>query len=184
MKSHIALALDLEIDENKVIEIGLTEIDLKSRNILRTYSMPIKPSSYWASEPYFCWISEEVSILTGWTYGKLNKSGVTLAEACRRIQEKYGGLNRLLITDSDLETEALKRSVFKAHPAHYPFGDSTLNVSHLFSILFREFGSSIGLDEMLTRVGLTFEGRRHRASDDSRNIAKLLLRLTEMKMNG
>ncbi|HEY9788030.1 MAG TPA: 3'-5' exonuclease [Candidatus Obscuribacterales bacterium] len=185
MRSNIANVLDLELtcyedgvfpegERAEVIEFGITMVDLPTRTILKTLSIPVIPTMSTVSP--FC------ARLTGWTPAKLNRSGVPYAEACRRILEKYGGRNRLLVVDSDDETEIVRVQCALSGngiaPVEYPFGTSQLNVSTLFELLTGE-KSNVGLDKMLELLGLQFEGRRHRAGDDSKNIARVLLKLLE-----
>lgn len=165
MKSKIANVLDLEFNTNKeIIEIGITMVDLETRKILKTYSIPIKN----LLGP----IDPEITKLTGWTDSKLAKQGTNLWIACDRITQKYGGKGRLLIVDSDEES-----SLFAPHSS--PFGKSMINVSTLYCIKFKKFGIETSLENMLKDVGLKFEGTQHRASDDSKNIARLFLELTK-----
>jgi inhibitor of KinA sporulation pathway (predicted exonuclease) len=179
MKSHIANVIDLEINCGwEIIEFGLTTVDLAERKILQTYSIPISGRAKL--------LSPAISALTGWTDKKLDAAGVPFHEACYRIRDKYGGHGRLLITDSEMETVAIKRhlniryssSEDDERKAMYPFGgrQDTLNVSSLYKIKTGDFYNR-SLTHMLNYFDLEFEGRLHRASADSYNIARLFLEL-------
>lgn len=179
MRSNIANVLDLELtcyeggifpegEMPEIIEIGITMVDLTKRSVIKTISIPVVPTRSTVS-PY-------CAALTGWTYAKLMRQGVPFSEACRRLSEKYGGRNRLIVTDSDGEGETI-RSQCALMGVAYPLGSSFLNVSTLFELLTGEKGN-LPLDQMLEKLGMAFEGRRHSGADDSRNIARLFLALT------
>lgn len=178
MKTHLANVLDLELscypdgkfpddERQEIIEVGLTTVDLHKMEIVAVRSIPVIPTM--SSISPFC------TELTGWTQAALNKQGVPFEEAVRRLVEKYGSKNRLLVTDS-----AGDRKFFDWQCAMFgkssPFGDYEQNVSVLFSI-YTEIFQNVSLDDKLEKLGLKFEGRRHRADSDSMNIARLLIEL-------
>lgn len=180
-KSKIANVLDTEWtcyedgvfpdgQSAEIIEVGITEVDLESLTIVRTLSIAVKPVKSTVSR--YC------TELTGWTESALNRQGVILFEACRRITQKYGGQNRLLVTDCGSEAPSMQAQCQLSNVA-FPFGDEQLNVSVLFALVTGN-RKRLGLTEMLNAVGLEFEGRLHRAGDDSKNIARLLIKLTEL----
>lgn len=181
MKSHIINVFDSEWtcyadgifppgEMPEPIEFGITLVDLKKRAIVRRLCIPIFPVKSQISS--FC------TELTGWTKDKLKKQGgVSLSEACRRVAEKYGGQNRLLVIDTDGEIPELKAHCDKNAVA-FPFGGSTFNVSTFFALLTGE-KANLGLEAMLLKLGCHFEGSRHFAYDDSYNIARLFLELLE-----
>jgi DNA polymerase III alpha subunit (gram-positive type) len=157
--TNTAVAIDTEHDSGRLIEIGFTTISLMDLEPQVCHSIPIKVDFE---------VSKEITELTGWTNSKLNKSGVTLAEATRRVRNICGS-HRLLVVDSVQEV---------------PFLESQLGISlglHRFCIsdMFtaRTLIKSPSLEKMLDYYNLTFEGRLHRASDDSRNIARVFIRM-------
>ena len=181
MKTHIANVIDLELscypanefphgETKEIIEVGLAIVDLRSLSITKTYSVPIVPS--------VSTISPYCTELTGWTGAKLKRQGVEFKEACRRLSEKYGGQNRLLITDSD--DPDFFREQCLAMQVTYPFGTDCINVSTLFALFTGEF-RKVSLESMLAKFGMEFEGRLHSAEDDARNIARLFIRLIREK---
>lgn len=172
--SKVANAIDLELHEGEVIEVGLTTIDLGARSILQSYSFPIKHNKR---------ISDEIYQLTGWTQSKLNKSGEELPVVYKRLLEKYGLVGRLLITDDKdewrtLVSDAVNKLSLKAREPLFTGMEAPeqVNVSSLFRIKYNDF-SSQSLLGMLEKTGLGFIGRQHRAKDDSYNIARLFLEL-------
>lgn len=153
----------------EVIEFGITTVDLASRRIVKTISIPVLPVM--SSVSPYC------TQLTGWTHARLLKQGVAFSEALRRLKEKHGARGRLLVTDSNGDLE-LVGSQCRQLGVVYPFGEDHLNVATLFALLTRQ-RRNLSLEEMLAAVGLTFEGTPHRAGTDSRNIARLLLALLD-----
>ena len=178
MKSHLANVLDLELscypkgefpegERQEIIEVGLTTVDLRDMRILTVRSIPIIPTMSTISP--FC------TELTGWTEAALRKQGVEFEEAVRRLLEKHGSKNRLLVSDS-----AGDRKFFDWQCAMFgkssPFGDDELNVSVLYSIYTHQF-ENVSLEDKLAKLELQFEGRPHRADSDSKNIARLMIEL-------
>lgn len=171
--NKVALAIDFELTPFEKstfpIEIGLTEINLNTMEIIKVISFPIKTDLI---------IPIEIVKLTGWTHTKLQRVGYDLAEVCEKIEANYGGRNRLLIVDQWNEFEPLKYVANKKGPVRFPFGKHVFNVSDLYSIKFKDFEER-GLEYKLKQVGLEFEGKPHKASWDSLNIAKLFIKLME-----
>jgi len=64
--SNIANVFDVEHDDGRLIEIGLTTVSLKDRQILQSHSIAIKPDFE---------LTAEISRLTGWTTAHLNLPG-------------------------------------------------------------------------------------------------------------
>ena len=182
MKNHIANVLDLELscypggifpsdERQEIIEIGLTTVCLASMRVLKVRSIPIIPTM--SSISPFC------TELTGWTEEALKRQGCQFGEAVRRLTEKYGSRNRLLVSDSAGDRKAFDwQCALFGLPS--PFGDDELNVSVLYSMYTGDF-RNVKLEEKLNRVGLTFEGEPHRGDVDSFNIARLLIELSKPK---
>lgn len=173
MKSHICNILDLEHDNGIIIEVGLTEVDLLKRKILKSYSYPVKTEIK---------VSDEVHQLTGWTTAKLQKQGEDLSKIYRRLLDDKGLVGRLMVIDQPNEWMLFVANMASLYGArNYPCAkpEDTLCVSSLWKIKHKEFGANTSLPVMLKVEGLEFEGRRHSAKDDSLNIARLFLKCTE-----
>ncbi len=154
-------------EQKEVIEIGLCMVDLKALTIVSTLSIPIVPQC--AAISPFC------TELTGWTMAKLRRQGVSFEAACERLSRKYGTKNRLLVTDSAGDVQLIRRQC-KRLGVPCPLGSSHQNVATLFKLLTGQ-RKNIGLDAMLERTGLQFEGVRHRGWCDAKNQARLLIEL-------
>ena len=154
-------------EREEIIEFGLCVVDVGALKIVKTVSIPIIPTMSKVS-PY-------CTQLTGWTEDKLRRQGVPFTEAVRRLRDKYGSRNRLLVTDSDKETRVTHEQCELAG-LEFPFGDARLNVSTMFALLSRQ-KRRLGLEKMAQMLGLTLEGTLHRGSDDAKNIARIFLTL-------
>lgn len=159
--SKIANVIDVEHDNGRLIEIGLTTVAIAERQILQSYSLPIKPDFE---------LTPEVSKLTGWTTAKLHRQGISKEEALRRLLSSYGAANRLLVSDHSDEVPFLEDALGVKLSPH------RLNVSVLLALLTGN-DINLGLEEMLAMYGMQFEGRQHNGADDSKNIARLFLKL-------
>ena len=164
----IANVLDLELNsDGSIIEIGITEVNLAS-------GAPVHP---------------EIVELTGITDRMLHRSGEEFDDVCQRIKTKYGGKNRMLITDNKDElipfvTQVEKYAYVDSQfvdmddADRIPFHFTPVNVSDLYRIAFRRTGlRDVSLEQMILDTGNKFEGRQHRAGPDSFNIAKLFCTL-------
>ena len=172
MNSMIALAIDLEHDNGKIIEIGLTEINLKKRVLGKTVSLLIKTEDR---------VSDHVYELTGLTKGKLNKGGMSLEDAIDKLFYKYGAANRLIVTDSEYEVPLIEKNWLTYCPyfqLDFKFSLDRINVGSLFKVANRD-NTSWSLKEMLDVLCREEQQRPHRAGSDSIDISKVFLKLTE-----
>lgn len=178
MKSNILNVLDLELscypddkfpagEQKEIIEFGITTVDLSKLTILQSFSLPIIPT--------MSSISPYCTELTGWTEAKLKRQGMPFSEALRRIEKKYGGKNRTVVTDSDKELDAV-RAQCQLMGLPCPFGSGYFNVSTFIAVLTGEL-RNLSLPEKLALFQLEFDGSLHSGKDDSRNIARLLIEM-------
>lgn len=65
------------------------------------------------------------------------------------------------------------RNDCKYHNILYPFNDEHINLKELFSKK-QNLGKRYGTGKALIKVGIEYEGKRHRGIDDVRNIYKLI----------
>lgn len=170
--------IDCEHDNGTCIEVGLTTVNLKKREIMKSYSIPIKRVNGYS-------ISKSITELTGWTDKALDRQGFTPEKAIELLTAKHAIETRLCVTDHVNEIPFLLARL-KGHTEgtltgkihRYGIGsiNNRLNVSILFSLLTGQ-QSNIGLEEMLAYFGHNFEGRQHSAKDDSRNIARVFIEI-------
>lgn len=151
----------------ETIEFGITVVDLESKAIVASHSIPVIPR--------MSSVSDYCTDLTGWTYQQLLECGVDFKDACQRIVEEFDGLNRLVVVDSDSDLPAIRRQCEMLN-LPMPFGAAQQNVSALFSLL-TDRRRNIGNAKLLRLLGLEPEPVRHRADSDSRATARAFLEL-------
>jgi len=153
---------------SEIIEIGLCVLDPKSLDITRKNSYIVRPKH---SE-----ISKFCTSLTGHT-AKSTKCGVPLGDACNTLMRKYGTKNRVWASWGDTDRLHFKEEC-SDKDAKYPFGNSHINVSDLFSLTMGE-SVRISVTNALKMIGLEFEGREHSGRDDAFNTARILAYLLD-----
>lgn len=181
--SKLINVIDLEFEGarpwNKIIEIGLTVVDGEKRQIVQSYSFPIRylakldwpfNEAGFIEYPEANMVTPEITELTGWTEKKLLKQGEPLPKVITRLETKYGAKNRLCVIDCEDE--------FDAFGEDNPFGRKTFNISEMYRLKTRTF-TGVSLLDMLKGCGLEFVGRQHSGKDDSYNIARVFLELTK-----
>lgn len=190
MISSVAVAVDVESDGGRLIEIGLTTLDWRRAEIMQSYSLAVHPREA-ASTCLICGsaesryhedayghdykavpieVSEHVRQLTGWDNARLAKVGLSKMEIVRRMIDLYGMRNRLIISDASDEAGFIEEALGTKLSEH------RINVAILFALRHR-IEKSPSLEQMLVASSLTFEGRAHDAKWDSLNIARLFLAL-------
>ena len=100
------------------------------------------------------------------------EQGVSLAEACRILQETYRSKRRLWASYGDYDRLQFERNCAAAGAPH-PFGPGHLNVKTLFAIT-RSLRREVGMSKALQILGMPLEGTHHRGGDDAWNIAGIL----------
>lgn len=151
---------------SEIIEIGITPIDTKSKNVLETKNILVKPTNSKISE--FC------TKLTTLTDNDVN-SGVSFKDACdmlvntfdskRRVWASYGNYDKRQFEDQ-CERENIE----------YPFFRSHINIKTLFAIT-HSLKKEVGMIKALNILQMPLVGTHHRGGDDSRNIANILLKI-------
>jgi inhibitor of KinA sporulation pathway (predicted exonuclease) len=147
----------------ETIEIGVCMLNSKTFNISRSHSYIIRPE--------YSDISNYCTQLTGHTQESV-KNGIPFAHACNKMSKEYGTKNRVWASWGDgdrihFEEECISKD------ATYPFGESHINVSDLFTLAI---GMNIRLSvtDALKVLGKDFLGRQHCGADDAFNTAVIL----------
>lgn len=166
------LSLDLEMAQpsGKIIQVGACVGDLRTGEILETYSRYVKIDES---------LSPFIVTLTGITDNCLSTEGVTLVEAyegLKAICERYDTFCNPLVWGGGDSKEL--RDQLGQTPG-WPFGHRWLDVKTLFQ--FNQFKHDqkpqAGLAKALFKCGLNFKGRKHNALDDAINTFRLAHRL-------
>ncbi|MFQ3645951.1 MAG: 3'-5' exonuclease [Anaerolineae bacterium] len=153
--------------ENEIIEIGVTVLDLATLELSPAVSLLIPPT---ASE-----VSPFCTQLTGLTHDQLQREGITFEAACHRLEKEFNARNRLWASWGGWDMRIM-RAQCKARGVRYPFSDKHANLKRLYADVV---GQRVGLKTALEARQLLLEGVHHRGSDDAYNAGRVLVSLIE-----
>lgn len=140
----------------EIIQIGLVEVNTKTKEIGRKKDMFVVPEKTEMSQ--YC------MDLTGITKKQVYKQGLTYDKAIEILETKFGFNNKLVIAWGR-DDKAFRNGI-----------DQYMNLSHLYSMI-NGTDEKFKLEEALKREGLVFEGKPHNALIDAENTAKLFIHL-------
>ncbi|MGW6276651.1 exonuclease domain-containing protein [Kribbella sp. NPDC055071] len=152
--------------EHEIIEIGLSVVDLDSRQRLAKHGVLVRPERSTVSA--FC------TELTGLTQEKVD-GGVSFAQACDLLVSQYQTDKLPWMSWGDYDRKQFQRQCADFGVA-YPFSDDHTNAKARFAELHglrRRPYMALALEI----AGLPVEGRLHSGADDAWNIAGLVLHM-------
>lgn len=152
---------------SEIIEVGLTTVDLASRERTGRHRVLVRPACSVVSG--FC------TELTGLTRAEVD-TGVSFARACELLAEEYHAATRPWASWGDYDRRQFRRQC-EATGVRYPFGSAHVNAKAVFSTAYG-LRKQPGMAAALKIARLPPEGRHHRGEDDAWNIAALVLRLS------
>jgi len=174
LKRDLILLIDLEATcwdrkppagmYNEIIEIGISALDYRTKEIKLKDTIIVKPQ--------FSEISEYCTNLTSITQEMVDEKGVTLAEACKILEDTYKSKDRIWASWGEYDNNQIKREC-KHKKIENPFGRTHINMKPLFSFAYG-LHTDYGVGEALEHLGMEFEGNAHRGVDDAYNIARIL----------
>lgn len=150
----------------EIIEIGITELDLRTRTFGCTEGILVRPRVGDISE--FC---TELTTITP----EMVAEQPYLDTQVQYFREKYNTKNRIWASWGEYDKSQWQRECGRTNIS-YPFDSFHINIKAVFATLYQR---RMGIDEALLAVGLPFTGTHHRGGDDSRNIAQLYLTLID-----
>ncbi|MGW4473773.1 exonuclease domain-containing protein [Nonomuraea sp. NPDC004354] len=153
---------------SEIIEIGLTVVDLRTRERRSRHRILVRPARSTVSA--FC------TDLTGLTQAEV-ETGVGFAEACRMLAAEHAAGSRPWASWGDYDRHQFTRQC-AATGAAYPFSRRHTNAKAVFTEA-HGLRKRPGMAEALRIAGLPLEGRHHRGEDDAWNIAALVLSLAD-----
>lgn len=153
-------------DINEIIEIGISVIDTKSRNIIESRSIIVKPEQSQVSE--FC------TELTTLTQEDVD-SGITFKKACDILFFEYNAKNFVCASYGNYDKNQFERQC-KRENVEYPFSNDHINVKSLFALKY-SLRKDVGMTTALNILKMPLVGTHHRGIDDSKNIANILLKI-------
>jgi inhibitor of KinA sporulation pathway (predicted exonuclease) len=158
-----------EGQEHEIIEIGITVVDRKTLKIVSTESMIVTPTRSTISA--FC------TELTTLTPEYVAAMGIPLEAAINKLKTDYHSSTRMFASFGDYDWKMLSSQLGRLGiEGILPPEDQRLNIKTWFA---EKMGikKPIGMNRALNRLRIPLEGTHHRGSDDSRNIAKILIAL-------
>lgn len=159
------LALDLELNQDpkgpKIIEIGACVGNIQTGEVIETYSAFVNPQET---------LQEFIIQLTSITQAQVDQAG--------SLEQAYSGMVALASRHQCLsmplvwgigDGQAIRQELPKN--CEWSFGRRELDVKAVFQAYQMAKAEKIqaGLAKALTRLGLQFKGRKHRAIDDAVN---------------
>jgi inhibitor of KinA sporulation pathway (predicted exonuclease) len=163
------------LQQNEIIEIGICELHIKSREITNKRGYVVKPGRTTVSP--FC------TKLTGWTQEDVSK-GENILTVLERIEDdfqiskhhvwgSFGEYDRVKLS-SDEDQEGGLYKLYGIERRQNPFARmrSHLNIKTLMA-LKEKLNKEMGMARALQFYGLPLVGRHHNGADDAWNIARI-----------
>lgn len=174
MKRDIALVIDFEATcwrgrppkgmYNEIIEIGITGVDYRTKEIKFKDTIIVKPK--------FSEISAFCTELTSIDQKLIDDEGVEFEEACKILRDKFKSRDRIWLSWGQYDKNQIEKDC-ELKGEENPFGRTHFNLKPLFSFAFG-LTQDLGVSTALDHLGLEFEGNAHRAIDDAYNTARIL----------
>ena len=149
---------------SEIIEIGISEFEISTGNILSTESIYVRPEHSKVSE--FCYN------LTGIDQRTLDDSGIEYWRALLKLEGRYQSRSRIWASYGEYDVRMVDKQCQREY-LKYPFGAKHINVKTLFALKYK-LQDEIGMASALKMLNIPLEGRHHSGGDDSKNIAKIL----------
>lgn len=175
MKTNKLIILDLEatcwddkddlfVSKNQeIIEIGITFFDTKEKKLIKTDSYLVKPEG--AISP-FC------TKLTSITEDMV-KNMPNLEETFRKVQKDYNLRNYVWGSWGFYDLNQMRRES-KRKNIKNPFLERNFINIKTHVAMTKGWPKGVKIEKALENLGLSFDGRAHRADVDTKNIAKVL----------
>jgi inhibitor of KinA sporulation pathway (predicted exonuclease) len=173
LDSSRVLYLDLELNtgdlkiDHKIVQIGIVEVDTNNLTITRKEEYYVKPYEF---KGLHFWCTK----LTGIHTRTIQKEGRPWHEVHGTLG-KFGIKNKTTFVWGD-DALCLNRAYAEANLDN-PF--NCLNLAWIFKNICKS-KQNIGVSKALEILGLTFEGKPHRALNDAFNTARIHIALLKM----
>lgn len=172
----ILTALDLEFNQpsEKIIQIGTAYMDTYNLTVSKGISIFVDPG-----EP----IDPRIVDLTGITDKIINDQAVSLNEAydilCKWLLTRDAFINPLTWGGGDSES---LRHQLDLDDNRFIYGRRWIDVKTVFitHMINQNKPFQGGLARSMTKLGLQFQGRKHRADDDAFNTCRIYAKLLEL----
>ena len=183
MKRDMVLLIDLEATcwkgrppegmKSEIIEIGISAVDYKTKEIRLRDTIIVKPE--------YSEVSDFCTELTTLTQEYLDEHGVSFAEACKILETKFKTRDRIWMSFGNYDKNQFKKDC-KSKNVNYPFSQNYFNIKTLISFAYG-LPKDLGVKQALDYFGFEFEGIPHRGGDDAFNTAKLVKPIFSVNQN-
>lgn len=151
---------------NEIIEIGIAIIDVNQLIVSETGGIFVKPT---VSE-----IGPFCTSLTGLTNEDV-KNARSFAEALSFLEDKYPVKSCPWASYGDYDRTQFERQCNRENK-NYPFCKTHINIKNLVAV-FCGIKKEIGMLSAMKLFNIQHKGTHHRANDDAKNIAEILIAL-------
>jgi inhibitor of KinA sporulation pathway (predicted exonuclease) len=171
----IFTSIDLEMNQpsKKIIEIGACVFKLSTGEILDKFTVFVNPKEQ---------LSEFITKLTSIQQNDVD-NGVSISEAYqlfRSFHDKHSSFCNLVQWGHG-DSQLLYKQIKDENPDfnNWGHGRRDIDVKTIYVASRLAFGKNLsgGLAKAMTKFGIKFEGKKHRAVDDSVNTARIMIEL-------
>jgi len=150
-----------------IIEFGISVVDYRSLEIVKTDSIIVKPTTQN--------ISSYCTTLTSITQEMVDE-GITFTEACSILHKEYASSNRIWGSWGNFDKHIIQDQCEREN-VPYPFGYVThLNIKTLFK-LYKNLKIEVDMMKALQILGIQHIGTHHRGDNDAYHISFIFLEI-------
>ena len=154
--------------EAEIIEIGLSEVNVETLEILKTGSYFVKPE--------YSTVSDYCTSLTGITQKQVERQGRKLAEVSLTLRKNWGSASKAWMAWGNDRESIMIDSARKG--VENPFSEAYHNIGQQFGMIAGS-SSAIGLNKAFSILGLERTGKAHTAAGDAEDTARLWINFTQ-----
>ena len=155
----------------EILDIGLVEIDLVNKKIIKQDKFLIKPEMSNVSN--FC------TKLTSITNEQVEKHGISLYKAFSHLDSKYNLKESHWGSWGVFDKTHLTKEC-KLKGIEFPFSKNHKDIQKCFSKLQQNKNRLYSVENALKEIGIQFEGTPHRADIDAYNTAIICLNMSRL----
>lgn len=152
-------------DISEIIEIGITSINTKSRDLSESKSIIVSP--------IHSKVSQYCTELTTITQEDVD-NGISFSDACNLLLTEYKSKKYVWASYGHYDKNQFHIQCKREH-IDYPFSNDHINVKSLVALKY-SLRKDVGMEKILKLLDMPLIGTHHRGIDDSRNIANILLK--------
>lgn len=154
---------------SEIISMGVVEIEMSNFKIIPRDNILVKPIK--------TRITDYCTMLTGLTQVELDEKGIPFEHACLRLKTKYN-THKKIWASFGIKDKMIFRAQCFATKTEFPMGTQYYDVRNLSALLLG-LKEEKGLNETLNMLDMEFDGRSHNSLDDSKNTARILIKLLQ-----